>query len=222
MEIYGVPRDKLIRRQSRTAPYLLVGLLFATSGPLLLIAFHENVDPVPRRWLAYFAAASFPCMILVTLFVSFRERSRDLIARIREQDRFHVTDAALIRHRPAEAEVMIRFDEITSISESAEWLRVRASTGWAIGIPRDVGRYDELRATLSKYKPIVRAAPRSRSFVAIMFVPLVLVVALVLMMTTRDHTVRNISAALVVILVVLQYMVLPLIQLALRRNTRTS
>ncbi|HEY3929658.1 MAG TPA: hypothetical protein VGL89_14910 [Candidatus Koribacter sp.] len=151
--------------------------------------------------------------------LAIRQRTREQWALWREQSRYHLTDNALTWHRLNDVDVIVRFDEITSIVEGAEWLNVMASTGWRIPVPRDVARYDELRTALEKYKPVVKAKRKSSSrFYFALAVPILVVLSLALMMSTHDHTVRVVSAGVLVVVLTWQYVCLPLIQVLRKGN----
>jgi hypothetical protein len=193
MATYGVPRERLnsVRKMPKEDVWFL-GSLASLSLVIIgtwLAPSSGNASPI----LIYIQVAAWIALVadgvIGGIAMSARLGMRRLQARLREEARYDVTDEALVRHLPDEADVVIRSNEVSRITETNEWLVVRASTGWVIRIPKDVGGYEELCATLSRNKPIEKSETSSSSVISI-FVALVIVVSLMLMILTHDHSIR--------------------------------
>lgn len=218
MATYGVPRDKLRPKNLDARIYAWIGISFAVMLVLLFFAFNDRLSSTQRHVVSGTLIVWFVLMFVGVYFLAVRSAIRGRMELIREQDRFFTTEGALIRHRPEDVDVTIRFDEITYITESEEWLKVHASTGWIIHVPRDVAGYDELRATLAHYKSI---QPEKRSTVSTVVagaLAILVMASLMLMILTHDHEVRVISACVLVATLTLQTLVSLLLRLTLRKR----
>ncbi len=217
METYGVPQDKLRPRASDTPLYSAIGAAFVVMFVLLVAAFSDRLTESQKQVATFALIAWFALMLVGAYILSLRSGMRAVLEKIRRQDRFYLTESALVRHRPDDVDATIGFDQITYMTESPEWLNVRASTGWMIKVPRDVARYDELRATLAKYKPILPEKPNTGLTLLSGALVILQLASLMLMVLTHDHQVRIIAAAVLVGALALQYLVLPLLRLTARK-----
>lgn len=220
MDVFGVPRDRL-RRDRSLIPAFAVMAGSCVAFFTVLLGVGLRLEDIPHSVRLTVTLSLIGLLFLITgsgILGGVELGRRRLRERLREQARFKLTDDALIRHLPDEVDTVIRFDEIVWIVEGASWLTVGANTGWRISIPREVGRYDELRAALSAHAPIGKAQRSSSGWLYAIATTFLVIICILLMATSKDHSVRVGAGAVLTVAVAWQYIVFPL--LSLRRRKR--
>lgn len=222
MEVFVVPRDKLNPSRTRNPVLWVMTASFVAFLALTLLSVFawEELDSSLslRRAVAFSMIALLFLVIGTGLVAGWKQNTRKILDRWREEGRYQMSDNALIRHLPGEPDIVIRFDEIVGITESPSWLTVRATTGWHLSIPREVARYEELRSTLARHSSITPAERSAAPLLIAIAANAVIIISLVLLIETKERSVRDTAASLLIGTLTWQYVIWPL--WSLRHRTR--
>lgn len=185
-------RDRKIRLVAWGSVLLLV--IVSALGVWAAILDSARAHAILTAFAVQIVAGAIVGAYVLGMYLSLERSKRDLV--------FVLTESGLVRRRSGWPDVQIGFSEIKALHDRRSSLVVESvDPDRRIAIPKDVDRFDSLRAELAKHGPIIVASRPSRFALPLRLLPTVAsLVCWGVLLWSRDSTLEIVAGAAVLTL----------------------